>query len=137
MIVRVALVSNPLGKAGFGVGLAFLGVGTIAQMASSSASAGRVAAAVCGILLVIAEIRVAVSGVVQKDGWVIVRNWTRTWKIPRLEIAEVAVVPSGNVTGAVTCVAFRLTDGSLIKAMPTASYSAKKVACYQAQLMFL
>lgn len=133
----VALVSNPLGKAGFGLALACLGLGTMAQMASSTSSVVRVVAAACGVLLLVAEIRIAFAGVVQKDGMVIIRNWTRTWTVPRLEIAEVVVVPSGNATGAATCVAFRLDDGRLIKAMPTASYSAKKVEGYQAQLRFL
>ena len=133
----VAAVSNPLGKAGFGVAVAFLGVGAIAQLASSHALVVRAIAAACGALLVVAEIRIAVAGVVQRDGLVVVRNWTRTRTIPRSEIAEVAVVSSGNVTNAATCVAFRLADGRLIKAMPTASYSAKKVEGYQTQLMLL
>lgn len=124
-------VANPLVKAGLGAVIAIFGLVLLSGAATGNPVPIRLA---CGALAVVAAlglVRVVRAGVVIRRDAFVVHGWTRTRAIGRSQILDVTVVDSRNVTGAAVCVGIHLRDGSLVRALATASYSRTRAARYR------
>jgi hypothetical protein len=125
-------VNNSEGQAALFI-LSLLGVfiGLALLIAGSGA---LVAACLFLVPSVIGVIKAPRMGLVVTSDEVIVRNFGRTHRIPRDEVAGVAVSHGSNITGLTSVLLIHRHHGKPIEAAGTASYSEAKVEAMRARV---
>lgn len=125
-------VNNSEGQAALFI-LSLLGVfiGLALLVAGSEA---LVAACLFLVPSVIGAIRAPRMGLVATSDEVIVRNLGRTHRIPRDDVAGVAVSRGSSTTGLTSVLLIHRHDGKPIEAAGTASYSEAKVEAMRARV---
>jgi len=95
----------------------------------------RVVMGVLSLWVLVYVIQMFRSGIVMSDEGVVVRNAVRSYRFPWTEVQSVSVAPGNNITGLMMCVGFTLTNGSLVRAYGTNSYSRSLVSRFVDQIV--
>jgi hypothetical protein len=85
-------------------------------------------------LVALAIARSARMGVSAGPTGLVVRNFGRDYRVPWSDVAAIDAGPSDNVTGMVTTIVIRRTDGARVVARGASSYSRRAVERWRDEL---